>query len=130
TAIRAVLSGALRSAGMKLGDVGHVNANGLSTLAEDRAEARAIREVLGDVPVTAPKSLFGNLGSGTGAVEMAASLLAFEHGLVPATRNYEYPAPDCPINVVHGRPLAGAAPTAILLNRSYLGQSAAVVLAR
>lgn len=129
TAIRAVLSGALLSAGLKPGDVGHVNANGLSTLVEDRAEARAIREVLGDVPVTAPKSLFGNLGSGTGAVEMAASLLAFEHGLVPATRNYEYPDPDCPVNVVHGQPLAGASSTAMLLNRWYTGQSVAIVLA-
>ena len=115
---------------MKPGDVGHVNANGLSTLAEDRAEARAIREVLGDVPVTAPKSLFGNLGSGTGAVELAASLLAFEHGLVPATRNYEYPDPDCPVNVIHGKPLAGAASTAILVNRWHMGQSVAIVVAK
>ena len=58
-------------------DVGHVNAHGLSTVEHDRAEALAIRDTLGDVPVTAPKSFFGNLGAGTGAVELIGSLLAF-----------------------------------------------------
>ena len=130
TAIRAVLSGALRSSGLKPGEIGHVNAHGLSTVADDRAEARAIRAVLGDVPVTAPKSLFGNLGAGSGAVEMAASLLAFEHDLVPSTLNYEYPDPECPVNVIHGKPLAGATATALLVNRAPMGQSAALVIAR
>jgi 3-oxoacyl-[acyl-carrier-protein] synthase II len=129
TAIRAVLAAALRRSGLGPGEIGHVNAHGLSSVADDRAEAQAIRAVLGDVPVTALKSLFGNLGSGAGAVEMAATLLAFEHGLVPATRNYEYPDADCPVNVIHCQPLAGAARTALLVNRSPMGQSAAVVLA-
>jgi hypothetical protein len=41
---------------------------------------RAIRDTLGDVRVTAPKSFFGNLSAGAGAVEMAASVLAFDKG--------------------------------------------------
>ena len=129
SAIRAAIAGALRDARLTAADIGHVNANGLSTIHDDRIEAQAIREVLGEVPVTAPKSYFGNLGAGSGAVEMAASLLAIEHGLVPPTLNYEHPDPECPVNVICGRPLATDRRTALVLNHSRQGQSVAVVLA-
>jgi 3-oxoacyl-[acyl-carrier-protein] synthase II len=95
---------------------------------EDRIEAQAIQTCLGDVPVTAPKSYFGCLGAGTGAVEMAASVLAIATGTVPATLNYEFPDPACPVNVVHGQPLATDRRTALVLNQTETGQTAAVVL--
>lgn len=125
---RAIVS-ALKMAGVSPRDVGHVNAHGLSTVEDDRAEAQAIRAELGDVPVTAPKSFFGNIGAGAGAVEMAVSLLAFEHNQTPVTLNYDRPDSDCPVNVIAGRPLSGAAPVALLLNQSAMGQSAALVIA-
>ena len=109
-------------------DVGHVNAHGLSTVPHDRAEALAIRHTLGDVPVTAPKSFFGNLGGGTGAVELAATLLAFESGKVPFTLNFAQADPLCPINVVQQVPAAVARRTAIALNHNLMGQSVAMVV--
>ena len=67
-------------------------------------EATAIHAVLGDTPVIAPKSYFGNIGGGGGAVEMAISLLAFQEGILPISLNYENPDPKCPVNVVHHEP--------------------------
>ena len=99
-AIRRAIRAALAAAELESFHVGHVNAHGNSTLEDDRAEARAIRAALGDVPVTAPKSFFGNLGHGSGAVELAVSLVALAHGVIPPTLNYESPDPDCPVNVV------------------------------
>lgn len=128
SAIRRVIEGALASAGLKPGDVGHVNAHGMSTVHDDRIEAQAIRDTLGDTPVTAFKSYFGNLAAGSGAVEMAASLLGLQQGLIPPTLNYEHPDPACPVNVIHGEPLRGAAPVALLLNHALTGQATAVVL--
>ena len=64
--------------------VGHVNANGLSTPEDDRIEAEAIHDVSPDVPVTAPKSYFGNLGAAAGAMEMAVSVLALAGGTCAA----------------------------------------------
>ncbi len=128
-AIRAVIGRALDDARLAPEEVGHVNAHGLSTRDDDEMEAQAIRDTLGDVPVTAPKSFFGNLSAGTGAVEMAASVLAFDKGLVPPTLNYERPDPKCPVNVVHGEPLKLPRPTALLLNHSHDGRSVAMVLA-
>ncbi len=127
--IRRAIGKALDAAGLKPTDVGHVNAHGLSTTEDDRLEAQAIHEVLGDVPVTAPKSFFGNLGAGSGAVEMAASVLALQHKLVPATLNYERPDPACPIRVIHGAPMPNPKPVALVLNHGHTGQAAAVVLA-
>jgi 3-oxoacyl-[acyl-carrier-protein] synthase II len=128
-ATRRAIAAALKMAELGPRDVGHVNAHGMSTIDDDRAEAQAIRAELGDAPVTAPKSFFGNLGAGGGAVEMAVSLLALEHRTTPVTLNYERPDPECPVNVVHSQPLAAGASTALLLNQSPMGQSVALLIA-
>ncbi len=127
-AIRSAIGQSLRSAKIEAADVAHVNAHGLSTVEHDRAEALAIRDTLGDVPVTAPKSYFGNLGAGTGAVELLATLMAFETGQIPVTLNYERPDPMCPVNVVHGQPHASNGGAAVVLNQTSMGQSVAMVL--
>jgi len=119
---------ACQEAGLEPGGVGHVNAHGVSTIEMDRAEARAIQAELGRVPVTAPKSFFGHLGAGGGVVELVASILGLERGLVPPTLNYLSPDPDCPVNVVHGEPLAGRPATAVKVNLCSTGQAAAVVI--
>ena len=103
-------------------------AHGLSTVDGDRIEAEALRDTLGAVPVTAPKSYFGHLGAAAGALETVLSVLAFERGLVPPTLNYEQPDPLCPINVIHGRPLPVTRPTALILSYSPHGQAVALVL--
>jgi len=127
-AIRQSIIGALRGANLEPSDIGHINAHGNSTMLGDRIEAAAIAELLGDVPVTAPKSYFGNHGAGTGAGEVAASLLALQHGIVPPTLNYEYPDPQCPVNVVRDQPMENSKRTALVLSHSRFGQAMAVVL--
>ena len=74
----------LRDARMAPADVGFVMAHGLSTLNDDRIEAQAIRDTLGDVPVTAPKSCFGHLGAGSGALEAAAERVGVAERAGPA----------------------------------------------
>ncbi len=130
TGIRATIGQVLKRAAVAPAELDHVNANGLGTVAADRAEARAIRDELGDVPVIAPKSFFGNLGAATGAVEMVASVLAFVHGQIPVTLNYDHPDPECPVNVVHGQPLPSTKQYALLLNQATTGQAVAVLIAR
>jgi 3-oxoacyl-[acyl-carrier-protein] synthase II len=92
---------ALAQANVTPDGIGHVNAHGLSSVHADGWEARGIREVFGDrpVPVWAGKSYFGNIGSGGPLVEIAGSLLAVKHGLLPATLNYQEADPACPISV-------------------------------
>jgi len=113
---------------MTAAEIGHVNAHGVSTVEMDRVEAAAIRSALGNVPVTAPKSVFGHLGAGGGAVELIASILGINAGVVPATLNYQTPDPGCPVDVVHGSPRTGRAPTALAVNLCSTGQAAAVIV--
>ncbi|MFW6171282.1 MAG: beta-ketoacyl-[acyl-carrier-protein] synthase family protein [Planctomycetota bacterium] len=127
-AIGRAIEMALGHAELNADAVGHFNANAAGLVSGDAIEANAVREVLGQVPVTAPASFFGVLGAGRGAVELVASVLALEHGLVPVTLNYTRPDPRCPVNVIHGRPLPAEHPTAVVLNRSQAGQAVAVVL--
>jgi len=127
-ALRLAIRAALEEAGLTREELGHVNAHGVGTVAMDRAEAQAIAAELGDVPVTAVKSSFGHLGAGGGTVELVASLMGLPRGLVPATLNYETPDPECPVNVVHGEPLAGRPATAMKVNLSSTGQAVAMVV--
>jgi 3-oxoacyl-[acyl-carrier-protein] synthase II len=103
-ALARAMKSALRDAGRSPAEVGHVNAHGLSTTDRDADEARAIREVFGAaadrVPVTAPKSFFGNLGAGGGVVELIASVMAVREGRLPRVLNYETPDANCPLHVV------------------------------
>jgi 3-oxoacyl-[acyl-carrier-protein] synthase II len=103
-ALERAMRAALRDADRSPSDVGHINAHGLSTTARDIEEARAIRAVFGpqadEVPVTAPKSYFGNLGAGSGVVELIASVLALGEGRLPRVLNYQTPDPECPLAVV------------------------------
>jgi 3-oxoacyl-[acyl-carrier-protein] synthase II len=103
-ALAQAMRAALKDAGATPDQVGHINAHGLSTTECDIEEARAIGQVFGplakSVPVTAPKSYFGNLGAGSGVVELAASVLALGEGRLPRVLNYETPDPECPLAVV------------------------------
>ena len=129
SALRLALRAAIRQAGIEPGTIGHINAHGISTQEMDRVEATAIAAEVGAVPVTAPKSAFGHLGAGGGAVELAASILGMEAGIVPATLNYESPDPRCPVAVVHGEPLADRRGPVVAVNICSTGQAAAVVVA-
>lgn len=119
---------ALKDAGAVPADVGCVNANGIATTADDAIEAAAIREALGDVPVTAPKSYFGNLAAGSGAVEAAASILGLPDRIVPATLNYHRPDPACPVEVIHGEAASLERPGVLMLNQAPTGQSVAIYI--
>ena len=126
--IRAAIRKAMRDADCTPEELSHVNADGMGAVWEDRVEAEAIRDELGDVPVTAPKGHFGDLGGGSGTVELIASLIGLQKGLIPPTRNYEKPDKNCPIHVVHGSPQLCNKTRVLTLNHSRTGRSNAMVI--
>lgn len=129
--VRAIRA-ALRRAEIDPRDLGHINAHGKSTPRDDMVEARAYHTSLGTVagriPVTGLKSYFGHSDAGSGAVELAGSLLALRYGRLPATLNYEMPDPQCQLNVVHDGPQRLRNFTALSVNRTAVGQSAATII--
>jgi 3-oxoacyl-[acyl-carrier-protein] synthase II len=89
---------ALASAG--LSEVGYVNAHATSTPVGDVAEASAIRNVCGAVPVSATKSMTGHLLGAAGAVEAIVTALTIRDGVIHPTRNYEKPDERCDVDCV------------------------------
>ncbi|GGW57888.1 3-oxoacyl-[acyl-carrier-protein] synthase II [Winogradskyella epiphytica] len=89
----AVMKNCLENAGLKPGDVDHINTHGTSTPLGDVAELKAISEVFGshakNININSTKSMTGHLLGAAGAIEAIASILAMEHGIVPPTINHE-----------------------------------------
>jgi len=82
---------ALTEAGVRPEDVGAILAAANSSQALDAAEARAIWDVFGDmpVPVTAVKSMLGETFGAGAPLAMCAAVLAMQEKIAPPTVNYE-----------------------------------------
>jgi 3-oxoacyl-[acyl-carrier-protein] synthase II len=127
-AIRAAIRQAMRDANCRPEELSHVNSDGLGGIWEDRVEAEAIHDELGDVPVTSPKGNFGDSGSGSGTIELIASLIGLQKGLIPPTLNCDNIDSSCPIRVVHGSPQPCQKTKVLSLNHTRSGRSVAVVI--
>jgi len=131
-AIRLSLGRALEMAGLSTTDIGHIHARGVSTTLGDRGEAAALQDLLGDavasIPVVAAKSHMGNLGAGSGMVEMAVSVAAMQKKTLFPLLNFESADPECPIVPARGGEAAGD--VCLSVSATPQGQSAAVVLGR
>lgn len=122
---------AMRGAG-KQPTIGHISAHGLGTIETDSQEANAIAACFGPAdqapPVVAAKSYFGNIGAGSGMLEVIASLLCFTQDRLFDTLNCKTPANDCPIRIATSDTPAGD--SFISLNVTPQGQANAVRIAR
>lgn len=128
--VEVAVRAALRDAGLEPSDVGHVNAHGAATVLSDQAEARAYARIFGPrgVPVTALKGALGNTASGSGAIEMVASLLCAARGQIPPARNCDEPDPALELDVVSGAPRATDNPIFVKTTLTRHGQAAALVV--
>ncbi|MFI8952069.1 ketosynthase chain-length factor [Streptomyces sp. NPDC053750] len=122
---------ALADAGAGPADVDVVFADAAGARDADRVEAAALTALFGPrgVPVTAPKAMTGRLLAGGSALDLAAALLTLREQVIPPTPGTRDTAPDCPVDLVTGRPRHGLAlRTALVLARGRGGFNSAVVL--
>jgi len=114
------LKRAIQDAGIEPEMVDYINAHGTSTPLGDKAEATAIKNVFGEraqnLPVSSTKSMTGHLLGGAGGLEAIICGLTIYHGIIPPTINYEYPDPECDLDVVPNQ--ARVSPVKIALNNS------------
>jgi len=102
--VRCVLKHVLQRGNRTSEQVGHINAHGLGSASSDSAESQAIHDVFGmrvqPIPVTSAKGHFGNLGAGSGAIELIAGILSLQHRTLYPTLNFSSADSSCPISVV------------------------------
>jgi beta-ketoacyl ACP synthase len=96
---------AIQQAGLTPADIDHVNAHATGTTFGDLAEARAIRDALGNhaPAVYAPKGALGHSMGAAGAVEAVITVQALRDGVVPPTLNLEDLDPDIDLDIVAGK---------------------------
>lgn len=125
------MSLALKDARLNAGDVGYINAHGTATRANDSTETAAIKSVFGQAvpPVSSTKSLHGHAMGASGAIEIAASILALREGFLPPTINLTSPDPACDLDYVPNQPRE-ARVSSFLSNSFGFGGMNAVVAVR
>jgi 3-oxoacyl-[acyl-carrier-protein] synthase II len=130
-AAQAAMERALGRARVGGHEVGYVNAHGTGTPLNDVAEARAIRAAIGEqAAVSSVKGALGHLMAASGAIELAACLLAFERDLLPGTAHHTERDPECAIDVIGPTPRAARVDVVVTNSFGFGGQNVALVLGR
>ena len=97
---------ALHAAGLEPAAIDYVNTHGTGTIANDLAEARALRRIFGSrvdsLPCTSTKPITGHCLGATPALEAVVCIEALRRGLIPPTANCHQPDPECAINMQPG----------------------------
>lgn len=99
------MADALAEGGFSPADIGHLNAHGTGTPANDATESLALRALAGDelgrrIPVTSIKGTTGHTLGAAGALEAIVCALSVARDCVPPTAGFVEAAEDCPVNVV------------------------------
>jgi 3-oxoacyl-[acyl-carrier-protein] synthase II len=95
---------ALRDARLNPDEIQYINAHGTSTPLGDEAETKAIKQVFGNharkLAISSTKSMIGHLLGASGGVELIATVLTIQEGLIHPTINYQTPDPACDLDYV------------------------------
>jgi len=97
------ISLALANACLRPADVECINACGPGHRQIDAAETAALRGVfgqrLGSIPTYSIKGAIGNPLGAAGAIQVGCSALGLRDGVVPPTVNWQFPDPECALNL-------------------------------
>ena len=130
--IAAVVTLALRDAGINADEVDHLNAHGTATPQNDAAEARGFRRVFGDrtgsIPVTSLKSMIGHCLGAAGAVEAAALALTVARGAIPPTIHHAGTDADCALDIVANDAREQRVQCAVSTSLGFGGNDSAIVM--
>lgn len=97
----AAMRGALAQAGLQPDEVDYLNLHGTGTPGNDAAEDLAVRTVFGTrLPCSSSKGFTGHTLGAAGGVEAAISMLALQHGFMPAGLNLQQVDPALQANYI------------------------------
>ncbi len=134
TGMKEAMREALESAELTPKDIDYICANANSTKDADKIETAAIKEVFGDhsrkIPVSAPKSIYGECYSVSGAMALAACVGALHEGFIPPTANYVENDPLCDLDYVPNESRSKKINTILINNFSPQGANACMIIRR
>ncbi|KOT87176.1 beta-ACP synthase [Streptomyces sp. NRRL F-5755] len=114
--------------------IDYVNAHGSGTKQNDRHETAAFKRSLGEhayrTPVSSIKSMVGHSLGAIGSIEIAASVLAIQHNVVPPTANLHTPDPECDLDYIPLMARDQIVDAVLTVGSGFGGFQSAMVLAR
>ena len=123
---------ALEDAELSPEQIDYICLDGAGTKIGDATETRAIKQVFNShakkIPMSAPKSIFGNMLGATGALDVITTVLAMGNGMIPPTINYQTPDPDCDLDYCPNNAQEKEINNALIINRGRGGINAVLVL--
>ena len=123
---------ALDSAGIKPEEVDYINAHGTSTHYNDEGETIAIKKIFGEhahkLAVSSTKSMTGHMLGAAGGVEVIATILALDEGIIPPTINYETPDDGLDLDYVPNKAREQKVRVAISNSFGFGGHNACIAL--
>lgn len=124
---------ALAEAGYNDNDVLYVNAHGTSTPLNDKSETVAIKLAVGEEQarkayISSNKSMFGHMLGAAGAVELVATALTIDNGIVPPTIGLTEADPDCDLNYVPGKAVKADITIALSNSLGFGGHNASLTI--
>lgn len=132
--IARAMAQALAEGGFTPADLGHVNAHGTGTPANDPTESKALLSLCGEevgreIPVVSIKGTTGHTLGAAGAIEAIVTALSVANDCVPPTTGFAEADPECPVNVLT-EPLTGY-PQKVALSNSlgFGGHNASLAIA-
>jgi 3-oxoacyl-[acyl-carrier-protein] synthase II len=125
---------AIADAGLTPDDIDSVDLHGTGTVKNALAEAKALEIVFPkrwrDIPVFALKGQIGHLIGACGAMELLGVIDTLREQRILPSANCDEPAPELPLNIVRGQPLAMPIRHILKLNAAFGGQNTALVLSK
>ncbi len=125
---------ALDDAQLEPSQIDYICADGAGTAIGDKTETLGIKLAFNSyakkIPVSAPKSMFGNLLGASGAVDVITTLLAMKNSMIPPTINLENPDPECELDYCPNKAQSREIKRALVINRGRGGINTALVLER
>jgi beta-ketoacyl-acyl-carrier-protein synthase II len=125
---------ALEEAGLDPEHVDYINAHGTGTRLNDAVETKVIKEAFGDsarrVAISSTKSMHGHVMGATSAIELVATVMAVERGVIPPTANFTTSDPECDLDYVPNQ--AREKPVRVAISNSFAfgGLNAVLVVRR
>lgn len=132
--VKAAIRNTLENAGLEPKDIDYICANANSTVAADKIETEAIKEVFGkrayEIPVSSIKSMTGECYSVSGAFAAAAALGALNEDFIPPTVNLKENDPDCDLDYVPNQARKAKVNRVLVITFGPNGSNCCMVLGR
>ena len=131
--IRAIQA-ALDDAKVSPNDIHYINAHGTGTALNDATETETIKAVFAErayeIPITAQKAMTGHAIGAAGVMEIIASTLSIQHGVLLPTINLENPDPNCDLDYVPNQARHQQVNLVLSNHFAFGGANAALILQR